>query len=470
MTRQSQHAVSNSGMTNPNPLAVIILAAGQGTRMTSALPKVLHKVAGLPMLGHVIKAAESLQPQKIIIIAAPAQVDAFKPYVGHHTIAVQDQQLGTGHAVRCAESALKNFSGDVLVLYGDVPLIKPVDLQKLIDAKHTANTELAVMGFETNRAYGFGRLMTDGDTLLEIIEQKDLPPQLEWDYRQGCPPQPPAELCNTGVMCVTTSKLWLWLAALKTDNNQGEYYLTDIVKLAHTENVQPIVIKTTTIAATGVNDRLQLQSAEFFFQHYKISDIQENGVTLLKPDTVYFAHDTQIAPDVIIHPHVVFGPGVTIDSGAEILSFSHLEGCTIKSGAKVGPFARIRPGTIVEPHARVGNFVELKNTTLGAGAKINHLSYVGDTTVGAAANIGAGTITCNYDGFNKYHTHIGAGAFIGSNSALIAPVTIGDNAIVAAGSVIAKDVPSGALGIARALQKNLANWADAFRAKMKDKT
>ncbi|HCM83012.1 MAG TPA: bifunctional UDP-N-acetylglucosamine diphosphorylase/glucosamine-1-phosphate N-acetyltransferase GlmU [Alphaproteobacteria bacterium] len=445
-------------MTESN-LAIVILAAGKGTRMQSSLPKVLHKVAGLPMLGHVVRTAESLSPQKIIIVAAPDQVETFRPLTGTHEIAVQSQQLGTGHAVRCTENALKNFSGDILVLYGDVPLIRANVLQEFIAAKHKANTPLAVMGFRTLHAYGFGRLVTDGDKLLEIIEQKDLP--AEHANSNG------EENCNSGIMCISSSQLWPWLQKLQTNNAQGEYYLTDIAKIACHEDKNPIAYFVPGILTQGVNDRFDLSKVEVQYQKQRSYDFMMNAVTLLSPTTVTFSYDTQIAPDVIIGANVVFGPGVVIESGAEILPFSHLEGCTVRSGARIGPFARIRPGATIGQNARIGNFVEIKNAQFGDGAKANHLSYIGDATVGADANIGAGTITCNYDGIKKSRTEIGTGAFIGSNSALVAPVSIGEGAMVAAGSVITKDVESGALGLARATQKNIAHWAKEFFSKGK---
>lgn len=440
-------------------LAIVILAAGKGTRMKSTLPKVLHPVGGLPMLGHVIKTAENLKPQKIVIIAAPDQVDAFRPHTGAHEIVVQDQQLGTGHAVRCAAAALKDFKGDVLVLYGDVPLMRSEALQEFIETKHQANTPLAVMGFRTLHAYGFGRLVTDGNKLLEIIEQKDLP--ADHANNNG------EESCNSGIMCIASDRLWPWLENLQTNNAQGEYYLTDIAKMACQQDLNPIVFFVPNILTQGVNDRSDLSKVESHYQRQRSYDFLMNGVTLQSPGSVVFSHDTDIAPDVVIGANVVFGPGVKIESGAEILPFSHLENCTVKSGAKIGPFARIRPGSMIGRNARIGNFVEVKNSEFGDGAKANHLSYIGDASVGENANIGAGTITCNYDGIKKSKTEIGADAFIGSNSALIAPVKIGDGAMVAAGSVVTKDVEPGALALARGVQKNIANWAKEFFSKGK---
>jgi bifunctional UDP-N-acetylglucosamine pyrophosphorylase/glucosamine-1-phosphate N-acetyltransferase len=424
-------------------LAVIILAAGKGTRMKSDLPKVLHKIAGQPMLAHVIQTAERLSPQKIVIVAAPDQGDAFKTHVGMHDIAIQDQQLGTGHAVRCAETALKNFTGDILVLYGDVPLISADTLQSLLNKKQQTKAAVAVLGFKAKDPTGYGRLITTADKLLGIVEEKDA----DADQRE-------ITNCNSGLMAITAPQLWELLAQLKNQNAQGEYYLTDVVAAAQ----QACFALTDENEVMGINDRLQLSQAETIFQTQKRHDHMRAGVTLSAPESVVFAYDTMIAADVTIGANVVFGTGVVVESGVEILPFCHLENCTLKSGAKIGPFARIRPGSIIGEDARIGNFVEIKNAQFGAGAKANHLSYIGDATVGANANIGAGTITCNYDGIKKHKTKIGAGAFIGSNSALVAPVTIGESTMIAAGSVITDDVPVGALGIARAEQKNIIHY------------
>jgi bifunctional UDP-N-acetylglucosamine pyrophosphorylase/glucosamine-1-phosphate N-acetyltransferase len=418
--------------------------------MKSALPKVMHKIAGLPMLGHVIKTAEALEPEKIVIVAAPDQVDAFRAVAGAHEIIVQTEQLGTGHALRCAESALKNFTGNVLVLYGDVPLVHTETLQKLIAKKQ--NADVAVLGFRAANPFGYGRLVTTADRLTAIVEEKD-----------ASTDEKDITICNSGLMAISTPRVWELLAQLKSDNQQKEYYLTDIVRASG----DACFIATDEDEVMGVNDRLQLAAAETAFQTRRRAEFMLSGVTLQQPETVIFSHDTQIAADVVIGANVVFSPGVVIESGAEILPFSHLEGCTIKSGAHVGPFARIRPGSLIGSGARIGNFVEVKNSNIGAGAKANHLAYIGDATVGTEANIGAGAITCNYDGINKHKTEIGRGAFIGSNSALVAPVTIGEGAMIAAGSVITKDVPPGALATARAVQKNIFDWATKFFTKGK---
>jgi len=429
-------------------LAIIILAAGKGTRMKSALPKVLHQIAGLPMMGHVIRTAESLSPEKIIIVAAPEQVESFRPIVGVHEIVVQEEQIGTGHAVRCAEDALKNFTGDVLILYGDVPLVHIETLQKLLQKK--SDCTVGLLAFKTDRPHGYGRLIVSADRVNKIVEEKDATE----DERE-------VNLCNSGLMAVSTPRVWELLAKLENDNAQGEYYLTDMVAASG----KAYFFITDEEEVMGINDRAQLAAAEQIFQSRARDAAMLTGVTLQNPASTTFAYDTRIGTDVTIGAHVVFGPGVTVENGAEILPFSHLEGCVIKSGARVGPFARIRPGSVIGPDARVGNFVEIKNSDIGSGAKANHLSYIGDARVGEKANIGAGTITCNYDGINKYKTDIGAGAFIGSNTALVAPVSVGDGAIIGAGSVISKNVPAGALSIARAVQKNIADWATKFFSK-----
>ncbi len=436
-------------------LAVVILAAGKGTRMKSALPKVLHKIAGLPMLGHVIRTAESLAPEKIIVISAPDQVKQFRSVVGKHEIVTQDQQLGTGHAVRCAESALKNFTGDVLVLYGDVPLVRAETLKELLQKKsgHT----VGLLAFKTEHPHGYGRLITTADRVHKIVEEKDA----SADERE-------IKLCNSGLMAISAPRLWELLAALKNDNVQGEYYLTDLIAASGDAvfmNVQDRGWAHNELM--GINDRYQLTDAENVYQNRHRWDVVMGGATLQCNYSVIFSYDTKIGQDVVIGANVVFGPGVVVESGVEILPFSHLEGCIIKSGARVGPFARVRPGSVIGTDARIGNFVEVKNSDFGAGAKANHLSYIGDAAVGESANIGAGTITCNYDGVNKYKTDIGAGAFIGSNTALVAPVRVGNDAIVGAGSVITSDVPDHALAVARGVQKNIADWAKTFFNKEK---
>ncbi len=442
----------NKGMKHSD-LAVVILAAGKGTRMKSALPKVMHPIAGLPMLGHVIQTAEHLGASKIIVIAAPDQVEAFRPVVGSHDIVVQTEQLGTGHAVRCAEDALKGFTGDVLVLYGDVPLVRVETLKALLEKK--SGHKVGLLAFETDHPHGYGRLMTRGNRVQKIIEEKD-----------ATTAQKKITLCNSGLMAISAPHLWELLAALKNNNTQKEYYLTDVVAASQDTVYFSVENRDWSMnELMGVNDPYQLTDAENVFQNRMRWDVVQNGAILQCNYSVIFSYDTKIAADVTIGANVVFGPGVVVESGAQILPFCHLEGCTIKSGARVGPFARIRPGSVIGSHANIGNFVEVKNAHIGEGAKANHLSYIGDATVGSLANIGAGTITCNYDGVHKHKTEIGAGAFIGSNTALVAPVKVGDGAITGAGSVITKDVPDHALAVARTIQKNIAGWAKKFLGK-----
>ena len=433
-------------------LAVVILAAGKGTRMKSALPKVMHKIAGLPMLGHVIKTAEALAPQKIVVVAAPDQVDVFRTVVGTHDIVIQTEQLGTGHALRAAESVLQNFTGNILVLYGDVPLVRTETLEKLLAKKQ--NSIVGVLGFRAANPFGYGRLITTADRLTAIIEEKDA----STDEKE-------INVCNSGLMVISAPHLWELLTALKNDNQQKEYYLTDVARASG----NACFIATHEAEVMGVNDRAQLAAAEQAFQNRRRQEFMLAGVTLRQPETVLFSYDTQIAADVTIGANVVFGPGVVIERGAEILPFSHLENCIIRSEARIGPFARIRPGSVIGKDARIGNFVEIKNSKIGEGAKANHLAYIGDATVGTEANIGAGAITCNYDGIYKHETQIGRGAFIGSNSALVAPVTIGEGAMIGAGSVITKDVPPGALATARATQRILFDWAKKFFSQKKAK-
>lgn len=428
-------------------LAVVILAAGKGTRMKSVRPKVMHDIAGLPMLGHVMRTAESLHPERIVVIAAPDQVDAFRPVVGAHEIVVQTEQLGTGHAVQCAAPALKNFTGDVLVLYGDVPLVRAGTLQALLDKKHETNATVALPGFIAKNPQGYGRMVTAGDHLLCIVEEKD-----------ALPEQRVIQLCYAGIMALSAPDVWKHLGVLSNQNASGEYYLTELVAAAH----QACFTITDETEVMGINDRAQLAAAESAWQARRRTEFMQWGAALQNPDSVTFSYDTKISPDVTIGANVVFGPGVRVESGAQILPFCHLEGCVIERDARVGPFARIRPGSCIGVGAHIGNFVEIKNTDFAAGAKAGHLSYIGDATVGEGANIGAGTITCNYDGIAKHKTEIGAGAFIGSNTALVAPVSVGEGAITGAGSVITENVPAGALALARGVQKNIAAWALKF--------
>ena len=435
--------------------AAIILAAGQGTRMKSSLPKVLHKIGGRAMLDWSIDLARKVGCTKIITVISPDKPD-LKDHVeatlGPNSSAIQDPPLGTGHAVRSAEKALAGFVGDVIVLYGDTPLIPASAVEALFDALE-GGAAVGVLGFHAANPGAYGRLVTSGDGDLEaIVEAKDATPeQLAIDY------------CNSGVMAVRAERLFRLLSRVTNNNQKGEYYLTDVVELARKEGSTCRTVTCDEKDVQGVNSRTELAKAEASFQAGRRAELMVDGVTLIAPETVYFAHDTIIENDVIIEPNVVFGPGVHVRSGATIRAFSHLEGANVEEGAEIGPYARLRPGAFIGEGAKIGNFVEVKKTRVGPGAKANHLSYLGDGDVGAGANIGAGTIFCNYDGFLKYQTKIGDKAFIGSNSALVAPVRIGAGAIVGSGSVIVENVSDNALAVGRGRQVEKAGWATAFR-------
>lgn len=423
--------------------ALIILAAGQGTRMNSELPKVLHPLAGAPLLIHAMAAGASVTPDHTIIVAghgADAVGKAAQAYDSSAIIVRQDEQLGTGHAVAQARDALADFEGDAIVLYGDTPFIRPETIERMIKAR--AEHAVVVLGFTAKDPGRYGRLVTEGDQLHRIVEFKDASDS----ERQ-------IDLCNSGVIAADAQVLMDLVAGVGNDNASGEYYLTDIVALARARGLSATAVTCDESETMGINSRAELAVAEATLQTIKRQEAFDNGVTLIAPDTVFFAHDTLVGRDTVIEPNVVFGPDVTIESGAFIRAFSHLEGCHVSTNAVVGPYARLRPGAELADGAKIGNFVEVKNAQIAEGAKVNHLSYVGDATVGAKANLGAGTITCNYDGVMKHHTEIGANAFIGSNTMLVAPVKIGADAMTASGSVITSDVEAGALAIARAPQK-----------------
>ncbi len=442
-------------MTASRPIAVIILAAGQGTRMKSAKHKVLHPVAGRPMLLHLLASIAGLKPERQVVVVGSGreQVEAAVAGTGA-VIAVQDKQLGTGHAVAQAHDALAGFAGDILILYGDVPLVRPETMRAMIDRLNMGDEPRAVvLGFRPQDAAAYGRIITDGQGAIEkMVEYKDA------DATERA-----VTLCNSGLMAVRSTDLFVLLDQIGNHNAAGEYYLPDIVMLP---GAQSAVIEAEAWEVAGVNSRAELASVEADWQDRCRMEAMRDGVTLVAPETVFFAHDTVLGRDVLVEPNVVFGPGVTVADDVTIRAFSHLEGAAIGAGAEIGPYARLRPGAQIGPRAKVGNFVEVKKAELGEGAKVNHLSYIGDAVIGAGANIGAGTITCNYDGFFKYRTEIGAGAFIGSNSALVAPVKIGDGAIVAAGSVVTKEVDADALCLVRPAQEGKSGWAKRFRARM----
>ncbi|MEN2711998.1 bifunctional UDP-N-acetylglucosamine diphosphorylase/glucosamine-1-phosphate N-acetyltransferase GlmU [Sphingomonas sp. NPDC092331] len=443
------------------PIAAIILAAGKGTRMKSDTHKVLHPIAGRPMLLHLIDSVKALGVEREVVVvgAGREQVEAAVHPLGVET-AEQAEQLGTGHAVRMAEGALAGFRGDVLILYGDVPLVTTETMRRMIEALHgDGGPSVVVLGFRPADPGAYGRVIVGPDGRLDKIVE----------YKDATPEERAVTLCNSGLMAVRSSDLFRLLARLGNDNAAGEYYLTDLVELARQDGRFSVGIETDAIEVAGVNSRGELALLEQEWQQRRRARAMIEGATLVAPETVWFAHDTRVGRDVTIEPHVVFGPGVAVADRVTIHAFTHVEGAEILSGADIGPYARLRPGARIEQGAKVGNFVEIKQAVLGPGAKANHLSYIGDATVGAGANIGAGTITCNYDGFLKYRTVIGNGAFVGSNSALVAPVTIGDGAIVGAGSVVTRDVEGDALGITRAEQQVKPGWARKFREAMKAK-
>jgi bifunctional UDP-N-acetylglucosamine pyrophosphorylase / glucosamine-1-phosphate N-acetyltransferase len=441
----------------PRSRAAIILAAGHGTRMKSGLSKVLHPVGGRPMMEWTIDLARQLMCDKIIVVVGAHNPDAkvrAEAALGQGSTALQDPPRGTAHAVNCAAKALKGFEGDAIVLYADTPLITTQTALGVFDAL-AGGASVAVLGFEAKDAGGYGRLILNGEGGLDaIVEAKEATPE-----------QLTVTLCNSGVMAAPADLLFELLSEVKDDNAKGEFYLTDVVGLARARGLKAAVSHGSEDEMLGVNSRVELAQAEDQFQARRRMEAMVEGVTLIAPQTVYFAHDTVVGNDVVIEPHVVFGPKVVVETGATIRAFTHLEGCIVRTGAKVGPYVRIRPGSDIGEDAFVGNFVEVKNTTMAKGAKASHLTYLGDANVGEKANIGAGTVTCNYDGFFKYKTSIGAEAFIGSDTMLVAPVTIGDGAMTGSGSTITKDVPAGALAVGRARQMEIPGWATSFRAK-----
>ena len=439
--------------------SVIILAAGKGTRMKSDLPKVLHHLAGAPMLLHVMKSSATLEPERLVIIAghgADAVGAVARDYSETAQVVLQSEQLGTGHAVSQAKSALADCTGDVIVLYGDTPFVRPETLQALLAARKTA--DIVVLGFQAANAGRYGRLVMQGSAVSRIVEYKDASEQ-----------ERAITFCNSGVICAKADVLFSLLEAVGNDNASKEYYLTDIVQLANDRNLSVAAVHCDEAETMGINSRAELAQAEASFQSRTRMEMMALGVSLTAPETVYFAYDTVLGRDSQVEPNVVFGPGVTVENGARIRAFSHLEGCHISSGAVVGPYARLRPGTELAENVRIGNFVEIKNARIEDGAKVNHLSYIGDANIGEASNIGAGTITCNYDGVGKHHTEIGASVFIGSNTMLVAPVTVGDAAMTASGSVITKNVEPGALAIARSEQSNKPGLAVKLFAMLRRK-
>ena len=426
------------------PVSLIILAAGLGSRMNSDTPKVLHHIAAAPMLHHAMAAGRSLDLARIVVVAGHEAGLVTKSALSFEEAAevvVQDPQLGTGHAVAQAAPLLDGVAGDAIVLYADTPLIRPETLHAMLDAR--ATHDVVVLGFDAADPGRYGRLVMEGDHLAAIVEYKD-----------ATDAQRRLSLCNSGVICADAKTLFSLVAKLGNANAAGEYYLTDVVALARAAGLSAGVVICDEDETLGVNTRAQLAAAEAAFQTRARADALDNGVTLTAPETVFFALDTHIGRDAIIGANVLFGPGVTIESGAEVKGFCHLEGCHISRGAVVGPFTRLRPGAELAEDVHIGNFVEIKNAVLGEGVKVGHLTYLGDADVGEFTNIGAGTVTCNYDGVMKHRTTIGKRAFIGSDTMLVAPVVIGHDALTASGSVITENVPDGALALGRAKQVN----------------
>ncbi|XUU62091.1 bifunctional UDP-N-acetylglucosamine diphosphorylase/glucosamine-1-phosphate N-acetyltransferase GlmU [Erythrobacter sp. HA6-11] len=448
-------------MSETQEFAAIILAAGKGTRLKSDLHKVLHPIAGRPMIEHLLASIAELGPARTIVVVGDER-EQVETQVGTRAECVlQEPQLGTGHAVAQAKDALKGFSGDVLMLFGDAPFIKAETMRGMLARLQEADgPAVVVLGFEPDDPLQYGRVITRADDTIEkMVEFKDAN-----EAERAC------RLCNSGLMAARADELFELLERVDNDNAQGEYYLPDIVNVAVKDGRKCAAVRTDQPdEVAGVNSRAELAAAEAQWQTFKRREAMDAGVTLRAPKTVFFSWDTELERDVVVDPNVVFGPGVKVAQGAHIKAFSHLEGADVGPNAQVGPFARLRPGAVMEEGSFIGNFVEMKNTTLGEGAKASHLTYLGDTNVGAGANIGAGTITCNYDGYFKYRTEIGERAFIGSNSALIAPVTIGADAIVAAGSAVSRNVGAGELRMVRAEQLVKPGWADRFHDTMKKK-
>ncbi len=429
--------------------ALVILAAGKGTRMNSEIPKVLHPIAQAPMLVHAMRAGAILSPERTVIVTghgSEAVAKAARAEDEDVHIAMQEEQLGTAHAVAQARGALDGFSGDIVVLYGDTPFLQPDTLERMVAAR--AENDLVILGFEAADPARYGRLVMKGDTLERIVEFKDASEE-----------ERAITFCNSGLLACDAQTLFSLIDAVGNGNASGEYYLTDVVEIAGNRGLKVTAVACDEAQTLGVNSRADLAAADAVYQTRARAELMDLGVTLMDPQTVYLAADTVIGRDTVIEPNVVFGPGVTVESGATIRAFSHLEGCHVSRSAIVGPFARLRQGAELAEDARIGNFVEIKNAEIGEGAKVNHLSYVGDASVGARTNIGAGTITCNYDGVVKHRTTIGDDVFIGSNTMLVAPVTLGDGAMTATGTVVTRNVDPDALAVARSRQENKPGYA-----------
>jgi bifunctional UDP-N-acetylglucosamine pyrophosphorylase/glucosamine-1-phosphate N-acetyltransferase len=444
-------------------IAAIVLAAGKGTRMKSDTHKVLHSIAGRPMLLHLMDAVEALRPAAKVVVVGDKAEQLERALGGSATLVRQEPQLGTGHAVQQAEAALAGFAGDVLILYGDVPFVPTATMQAMIDRLNAPDAPaVVVLTFQPEDTQAYGRVICGegdaGDRIVRMVEHKDAS-----EAERAC------RRCNSGLMAVRARDLFALLARVTNDNAAGEYYLPDIVNLANADGRPSAVVDADPFEVAGINSRAELAAMEEAWQQRRRVQAMADGASLVAPQTVWFSWDTRLGRDVTVEPNVVFGPGVAVADGVRIRAFSHLEGASLASGTEVGPYARLRPGAVLEEGAKVGNFVEVKQARLGKGAKANHLTYLGDADVGAGANIGAGTITCNYDGYFKHRTVIGERAFIGSNSSLVAPVRIGADAIVAAGSAVTRDVDDGELRLVRADQLVKPGWADRFHDAMKKK-
>ena len=445
-------------MTDQRRFAVVILAAGQGTRMRSDTHKVLHPIASRPLLLHLLDRVDALGADKRVVVVGKGRDQVEIALNGRDvTVAHQAEQKGTGHAVQQAAETLAGYSGAVLVLYGDTPFVEADTLRRMIDRLDgDGGPGVVVLASTPADPAKYGRIILgEGDHIAKMVE-----------FRDATEEERAVRLCNSGMMAVRAADLFRWLDEVGNDNAANEYYLPDIVNIAAAEGRDAVVIEGDPYEAAGVNSRAELAHLELEWQRRRREQALDEGATLIDPESVWFAYDTKLGRDVTVEPHVVFGPGVQVADGAVIKAFSHIEGAIVGMKASIGPFARIRPGTRLADRTKVGNFVELKKAEVGEGAKVNHLSYVGDAEIGGGANIGAGTITCNYDGFGKYRTVIGAGAFIGSNTALVAPVTIGDGAVIGAGSVITEDVEADSLAVERSEQKGIAGWAKRFRERM----
>ena len=428
--------------------------------MKSDLHKVLHPIAGRPMIEHLLASAAELSPKRQVVVAGHGREQLEAQLGDRAVIAVQDPQLGTGHAVQQAEATLTGFNGVVLILYGDVPFVTAATMRLMIDRLNAQDQPaVVVLGFEPTETLQYGRVIAEQGRIVKMVEHKDAT-----EAERAC------RLCNSGLMAVRSADLFGLLARVGNDNAQGEYYLVDVVNVANADGRTCAVVVTSDPGEVeGINSRAELAQAETRWQQRRRAAAMDDGASLIAPETVWFAWDTLLGRDVLIEPNVMFGPGVSVADQVKIRANCHIEGARIASGCEVGPFARLRPGTVLEAKAKIGNFVEVKKAVFGAGAKANHLSYIGDAEVGAGANIGAGTITCNYDGYFKYKTVIGERAFIGSNSALVAPVKIGADAIVAAGSAVTRDVAAGELRLVRGEQLVKPGWADRFHDAMKKK-